>query len=429
MRETTTLSPALADLQDELIGWRAGLLLSPKNTPKPLLANALIALREAPEWLGVLAYNEFALVTMQLKPPPWLKHENNWTPKQWTDRDDALTADWLQHQDIGVTVNVAAIAAETVAKDHSFHPIKDYLESLVWDGVERIANFAASYLGAEATPYHCAVSRCLFISGVARIMRPGCKADYVPILEGAQDRGKSTAIELLFTPWFSDDLAELGTKDAAMQVRVAWGIEIAELASMSRPEIERVKAFITRKVDRFRPSYGRRVIEVPRQSVFIGSTNSDAYLKDETGGRRFWPIRCGGSIDLKAIQRDRGQFWAEAVAQLKAGAPWWIVVTGMVDLVRDEQAARYVDDPWQEPIAQFVRSQTDVSVGEVLSNLLIERGRWTQADQNRVARCLKVLGWERYRGTRPLREWRYRRVVPVESGTDEDGWDQQPVDK
>jgi predicted P-loop ATPase len=429
MRDPTTLTPALADLQDELSGWRAALLLSRKNTPKPLLANALIALREAPEWQGVLAYDEFALVTMQLKPPPWLKHENNWAPQQWTDRDDALTADWLQHQDISVTVNVAAIAAETVAKDYSFHPIKDYLESLVWDGVERIANFAASYLGAEATQYHCAVSRCLFIAAVARITRPGCKADYVPILEGAQDRGKSTAIELLFTPWFSDDLAELGTKDAAMQVRVAWGIEIAELASMTRPEIERVKAFITRKVDRFRPSYGRRVIEVPRQSVFIGSTNSDAYLKDETGGRRFWPIRCGGSIDLKAIQRDRGQFWAEAVAQLKAGAPWWIVDTGMVDLVRDEQAARYVDDPWQEPIAQFVRSQTDISVGEVLSNLLIERGRWTQADQNRVARCLKVLGWERYRGARPLREWRYRRVVPVESGTDEDAWDQQPVDK
>jgi predicted P-loop ATPase len=429
MRDPTTLTPALADLQDELSGWRAALLLSRKNTPKPLLANALIALREAPEWQGVLAYDEFALVTMQLKPPPWLKHENNWAPQQWTDRDDALTADWLQHQDISVTVNVAAIAAETVAKDYSFHPIKDYLESLVWDGVERIANFAASYLGAEATQYHCAVSRCLFIAAVARITRPGCKADYVPILEGAQDRGKSTAIELLFTPWFSDDLAELGTKDAAMQVRVAWGIEIAELASMTRPEIERVKAFITRKVDRFRPSYGRRVIEVPRQSVFIGSTNSDAYLKDETGGRRFWPIRCGGSIDLKAIQRDRGQFWAEAVAQLKAGAPWWIVDTGMVNLVRDEQAARYVDDPWQEPIAQFVRSQTDISVGEVLSNLLIERGRWTQADQNRVARCLKVLGWERYRGARPLREWRYRRVVPVESGTDEDAWDQQPVDK
>ena len=427
MRDLTTLTPILADLQDELSGWRAALLVSAKNAPKPILANALIALREAPEWQGVLAYNEFALVTMQMKPPPWLKHEEKWSPRQWTDRDDALTADWLQHQDIGITVNVAAIAAETVAKDYTFHPIKDYLEKLVWDGVERLANFAWRYLGAEDTLYHRAVSRCLFIAAVARIMRPGCKADYVPILEGAQDKGKSTAIELLFRPWFSDDLAELGTKDAAMQVRVAWGIEIAELASMTRGEIERVKAFITRKVDRFRPSYGRRVVEAPRQSLFIGSTNSDAYLKDETGGRRFWPIRCGSTIDLKTLERDRDQLWAEAVALFKAETPWWIADADIIGLVRDEQAARYVHDPWQEPIAQFLCSQTDVSIGEVLSNLLIERGRWTQSDQNRTARCLKVLGWERYRGPRPLREWRYRRVAPVETGTEDDVWDQQPI--
>ena len=395
MRDTTT-TPTLADLQDELSGWRTALLLSHKNAPKPLLANALIALRHAPEWQAVLAYDEFALVTMQLKPPPWLKHEHNWSVNQWTDRDDALTADWLQHQGIGITVNVAATAAETVAKDHSFHPIKEYLEKLVWDGVERIANFAWRHLGADDTAYHRAVSRCLFIASVARIMRPGCKGRLRADPRGAQDKGKSTAIELLFTPWFSDDLAELGTKDAAMQVRVAWGIEIAELASMTRSEIERVKAFITRKVDRFRPSYGRRVIEVPRQSVFIGSTNSETYLKDETGGRRFWPIRCGGNIDLKAIERDRDQLWAEAVAHFKAGTKWWVTDTDTIALVRDEQADRYVDDAWQEPIARFLRSQADVSIGDVLSNLLIERARWTQADQNGVARCLKVLGWERF---------------------------------
>jgi len=418
MRDPTMVTPALAELQDELNGWRAALLMSSKNTPKPLLANALIALRHAPEWDGVLAYDEFALVTMQLKPPPWLKHEEYWASKQWTDRDDALTADWLQHQGIGVTVSVAATAAETVAKDHSFHPIRDYLESLEWDGKERIANFASDCLGAEASPYHSAVSRCLFVAGVARIMRPGCKADYVPILEGAQDKGKSTAIEFLFSPWFSDDLAELGTKDAAMQVRIAWGIEIAELASMTRGDIERVKAFITRKVDRFRPSYGRRVLEVPRQSVFIGTTNSDAYLKDETGGRRFWPIRCGANIDLKAIERDRDQLWAEAVAQFNAGAKWWIADTDTIGLVRDEQAARYVDDPWREPIATFLDLHADVSIGEVLSNLLIERSHWTQSDQNRVARCLKVLGCERYRGPRPSREWRYCRVAPLKTGTE-----------
>src|SRR5262249_44718291 len=223
---------------------------------------------------------------------------------------------------------------QTVAKERAFHPIKDYLNDLEWDGKKRVEQFATTYLGAEASPYHAAVSKCFLIAAVARIMQPGGKADYMPILEGAQDKGKSTAIETMFAPWFSDDLAELGTKDAAMQVRVAWGIEIAELASMSRPEIERVKAFITRKVDRFRPAYGRHVIEAQRQSIFIGSTNADTYLKDETGGRRFWPIKCG-KIDLKALERDKDQLWAEAVALYGKGVGWWLTDAEIIGAARE----------------------------------------------------------------------------------------------
>src|SRR5262249_5849013 len=219
---------------------------------------------------------------------------------------------------------------------------------LTWDGIKRIDNFAEKYLGAEATEYHRNVSRCMFIAAVARIMRPGCKHDHMPILEAPQGKFKSTAIELLFSPWFTDELAEFGSKDASMQVRAAWGIEVAELAAMTRGEIERVKAFITRKVDRFRPSYGRRVIEVPRQSVFIGSTNIDPDRKDETGGRRFWPIQCG-TIDPEAIKRDRDQLWAEAVALLDAGAVWWLSGVTAVTQAREQQANRYQDDPWQQP--------------------------------------------------------------------------------
>ena len=402
----------LAALQQEQSGWHSDLLRTPNGQPKALLANGIIALRRAPEWQAVLAYDEFALSIIAQKPPPWLKTDNDWTPQRWTDRDDALTTNWLQHQGIGVPVTVAATAVETVARDASFHPVRDYLTSLQWDGNERIPQFAAAYLGAEATPYHDAVSRCTFIAAVARVMQPGCKADYVPILEGAQDKGKSTAIESLFAPWFSDDLAELGTKDAAMQVRIAWGIEIAELASMTRGEIERVKAFITRKVDRFRPSYGRRVIEVPRQSVFVGSTNADAYLKDETGNRRFWPIRCG-TIDLKAIERDRDQLWAEAVAQFKAGHPWWFTKAEEILQAREQQADRYQDDPWQEAVTSYAEGRSSVAVSEILSNvLLLDRSKWTQAEQNRIARCLRKLGWERYQGPRPTRAWLYRPASP-----------------
>jgi predicted P-loop ATPase len=391
------------------IDWRVNLLLTPTKTPRALLANALIALRQAPEWQGVLAYDEFALVTKLMRAPPWVEPQSlSWTPKQWTDRDDVLTANWLQHHDISVNERVAATAVEAVAKDATFHPIKDYLNGLRWDGCNRIENFASDYLGAEEKPYHRAVSHCLFIAAVARIMQPGCKADYVPILEGVQDKGKSTAIELLFSPWFSDDLAELGSKDAAMQIRVAWGIEISELASMARGEIDRIKAFITRKVDRFRPSYGRRVIEVPRQSIFIGSTNADSYLKDETGGRRFWPVRCDGKIRLVGIERDRDQLWAEAVALYKSGMPWWFADGGTILAAREEQADRYIEDPWHESIAKFVRTMPDVSMDEVLTSLGADRSRWTRGDQMRVAACLKVLGWERYRSSLSDRPWRYR---------------------
>jgi predicted P-loop ATPase len=240
-------------------------------------------------------------------------------------------------------------------------------------------------------------------------MQPGCKHDHLPILEAPQGRGKSKAIATLFSPWFTDDLAEFGSKDASMQVRSAWCIEVAELAAMTRGEIERVKAFVTREVDRFRPSYGRRVIEVPRQSVFIGSTNTLAYLKDETGGRRFWPIKCG-AIDAEAIKRDRDQLWAEAVTLFDANSPWWLTDAAAVRQANEQQADRYQEDPWQQPIAKYCQDRTDVAVGEILLELLgIERGRWTQADQNRIARCLIQMGWQRYQTPRPMRAWRYRR--------------------
>ena len=400
----------LDDLDRELKGWRAKLLLSVYKLPKPLLANALIALRDAPEWHGVLGFNDFSLAIMTLRPPPWLKHEDNtWTPRRWTDHDDALATDWLQKEGIGVPVTIVAAAVETVAKDASFHPVRDYLGALVWDGAKRVEKFAARYLGAEETAYHGEISKCTFIAAVARVMQPGCKSDHVPILEGEQDAGKSTAIERLFAPWYTDDLAELGTKDAQMQLHGAWGVEIGELASMKRADIDKVKAFISRKVDRFRPSYGRHVIEAPRQCIFIGSTNADTYLKDETGGRRFWPIKCG-LIDIAAITKDRDQLWAEAVALFNAGAPWWITDGEIIGQARSEQADRYMEDPWQKLISDELESHTDTSVDALLAvPLCIERARRTQADQNRVARCLRQLGWQKYRTTHKPRQWRYRR--------------------
>jgi predicted P-loop ATPase len=406
------MSDRLKALQEQMDGWRLDLELTPTKQPRPLLRNAIIALRRAPEWEGVLAYDEFALATMAMKPPQWLKAQDNaWAPRAWTDHDDVLATDWLQAQGIGVPITVTASAVEAVAKDASFHPVRHYLTGLIWDGTKRVGRFAAAYLGAEDTAYHSEISTRMFIAAVARIMRPGCKHDHMPILEAPQGTGKSRTLRQLFEPWFTDDLAELGSKDASMQVRSAWGVEVAELSAMTRSEIERVKAFITRSVDRFRPSYGRRVIEVPRQAVFFGSTNALEYLKDETGGRRFWPIRCG-RIAYDAIVRDRDQLWAEAVALYNAREPWWLTDEALLLEAHGQQEDRYQGDPWHEFIAKYCADADSVSVADILEALGIERARWTQADQNRVARCLIRLCWERYRSSTKPRSWRYRPSRP-----------------
>lgn len=401
------IDPALLELEEELSGWRSELLCT-KNGPKALLANALTALRKAPEWNGVLAYNEFNMASYAMRPPPWHAANVPWKPQRWTDRDDTLTANWLQHEGIAVTPAITATAVEAVARDRAFHPVRDYLASLQWDGRKRIENFAAALLGAENTLYTRAVSRCMFLAAVARIRDPGCKVDHVVILEGPQGIGKSTALNALFHPWFSDELAELGTKDASMQMAGIWCIEIAELSAMNRSDGERVKAFISRRTDRFRPAYGRRVIEAPRQAIIAGTTNAEAYLKDETGARRFWPIRCS-KIDLDDIRTQRDQLWAEAVVLHESGEAWWFTDPETIAAAREEQDARYVTDPWERPIVEYLRNREDATIEDLLNHaVLVDRSRQSNADQQRVGRILKRIGWQRRRtGPRDKRRWQY----------------------
>jgi predicted P-loop ATPase len=382
---------------DGAAAWRATLKVTNTNEPRAMLANAIIALRDAPDWQGVLAHDEFALRTLAQSPPPWCRGMNGaWRESEWTDYDDTRAAEWLQRNDIRVTSAVAAEAAQAVAKMRSFHPVRNYLADLRWDGKQRIASFARTCLDADDTPYHATAVKCMFVSGVARIMSPGCQADITVILEGAQGLGKSTLLRSTFHPWFTDELADLGSKDAAMQLAGVWGIEISELSGMTRSELEKVKAFLTRREDRFRPSYGRRVLGVKRQCIFIGTTNEHAYLKDATGGRRYLPITCGEKLDVSRVARDKDQLWAEAVHMHKAGESWWIADPSDAKLAREAQEFRYVADPWEDPISEYLEGiDGSVSVSEVLkSAVFVDLNRQGQADQNRVVRCLQRLGWK-----------------------------------
>ena len=415
--------------------WASQLRLDLAGTPERNEANVITALANDEVFAGALVFDEFRQEVLVNRSLPWDEGEVP-LPRPWSDTDDVRCAEWLQRREINVAPVVVGRSVNAVARDIRTHPVRDYLASLVWDSTPRLETWTISHLGAADTALNRAFGALWMISAIARILRPGCKADHMLILEGPQGTRKSTALKVLAgEPWFTDELAEIGSKDAAQQMRGVWIIEIAELDAISRAEVSRIKAFLTRTTDRYRPPYGRYVIEVPRQCVFAGSVNPDTYLRDETGNRRFWPMRCG-DIDIQALARDRDQLWAEALHRYRQGAVWWLTDPALIEAARAEQDARYQSDAWDALIDRWLTVETrrvdrgyagyedwreveteraaplaDVSVGDILQNAIgIEPGRWTRADQMRVAAYLKSRGWERYRArcTHGL-EWRYRR--------------------
>jgi predicted P-loop ATPase len=289
--------------------------------------------------------------------------------------------------------------------------VRTYLNSLYWDGIERVDRWLTSYLGADDTEYSRAVGARWLISAVARIVRPGAKADCCLILEGPQGIRKSTALRTIAYEYFTDELADLGSKDAAMQTRGVWIIELSELDNLSHAEVARIKAFISRTTDRFRPPYGMRLVESPRQCAFAGTVNHGTYLRDETGGRRFWPAVCG-RIDIDALAHDREQLWAEAKVRFESGSVWWLDTADLVQLAAAQQEARYEGDPWEEVIGPWLECRESAAVSEILQKCISKpQAQWTQTDKLRAARCLRAQGWVRYRERRGNRlEWRYRKV-------------------
>jgi putative DNA primase/helicase len=302
--------------------WRARLRTSDKGKPLPDEANVDIALRNAPAIAGLVRYNAFSNRLEITRSTPW----RDVVPgSQWSDRDDTALMQWMQREGISIrSAPSISRCVEAVAKDAEFHPVRDYLKALVWDGTARISGWLVRYMGAKGDPqYLSAVGRRWLISAVARVMRPGCQADHALVLEGLQGAGKSRTARALSVKaeWFADRLPDLHTADAAIQLAGVWVVELAELAAVRKAENEAVKAYLSRTHDNYRPPYGRYRVSVPRQCVFIGSTNESAYLTDRTGNRRFWPVACG-DIDIEILEEHRDQLWAEAYQAFENGEPW-----------------------------------------------------------------------------------------------------------
>jgi predicted P-loop ATPase len=378
------------------LDWKVGLLRSEQGALKPLLANAITLLSNAPPLTGIIKLDEFAARIMLVGAPPWNRAAGEaWVARAWSSTDDIRAAEWLQHQGVAVNSNVAAQAATAVAEKQRYHPVIEYLDGCQWDDKPRLATWLTDFLGAKDCAYTRQVGRCSLIAAVARIRCPGSKVDTMPILEGAQGLGKSTLLRVLFEPWHSDEIADFGSKDAAMQLSGAWLIEISELDAMSRSDAGRIKAFISRTTDRYRPPYGSRVIEQPRSCVFWGTTNSDGYLKDDTGGRRFWPVKVG-RVDIKSLAAARDQLWAEAQHAYRLGEEWWFQSEGVQEAAAAEQRARYEGDPWDAMIEAYVAGRSFITIDELLTKVInLPAGQWGQREQNRVSRCLRSLGLER----------------------------------
>lgn len=385
------------------------LIQTENGAARPILANALIQLRGSE--LRV-AFDSFATQVVIQGRSPW------GSEGKWRDADDSRATDYLQHRGVYVSTPIANEAVSMLAHENTIHPVRDWLADSKWDGEPRLDNWMEIYLGATPTPYLTSVSAKWMISAVARVMRPGCKADYMIVLEGPQRQGKSRALRGLTNghldgdtgvQWFRDSPPEIDKDDIGLYMQGVWVIEIAELEAVRGKQWTKVKSFVSSQVDTFRRKFGRNIQDYPRQCVFAGSTNEDHWGGDPTGLTRFWPVH-GSKIDVDGILRVRDQLWAEARFRYDEGETWWLDAT-TEELARAEQAERQPDDAWTERVSKAVGLMlvSDVSISEVLDKMGLAIERQGHGEAMRTARSLHALGWERYRPARSgARVWRYR---------------------
>jgi predicted P-loop ATPase len=401
--------------------WTNELKLDAKGGIRPNLANLTLFLREHPTWKGVIGYDEFSASVVIQKRPYWgeeLPHA------AWTDHHESLVRIWFEREDIAASQGNCGKAIQAAARANCFNPVRDYLDACarVWDGKPRIDAWLSTYVCADDTPYTRAIGPRWLISGVARIYEPGCKVDYVLVLESQQQgKQKSEALRVLAVQdaWFTDRVSHVNSKDAAQEMAGVWLIEFSELEALLRATASTTKAFITRRSDRYRPPYGKHTIRRPRQSIFAGTINPPVrgYLRDATGSRRIWPVYCDGMIDLEALARDRDQLWAEAVVRYRAGAKWHLETPELEAFATAEQDARFETDVWQERIVTWLGNRKETSVAEILECVFgLVAEKQNRSAQMRVAAILDRLHFTKYRprkkgdahtqDKRPNRYWR-----------------------
>lgn len=381
------------------------------GNPRATCENA----RRAIEALGIKCAKNIFHDRMEIAGHPTQRWQN-----QVSD-EAVLAVRWMVHQryrfDPGTANTNDAIIQLCLL--HHYHPIQDYLDKLAWDGAPRLGNWLHTYLSADASPLNCEFGRLILTAAVRRIRSPGAKFDEILVLEGPEGANKSAAIRVLAgNDNFSDQpILTLDDRSQQEAMRGVWLYEIADLTGISRADIDRVKAFASRTVDRARPAYGRYRVDAPRQCVLFGTTNNEQYLQSQTGNRRWWPVKCG-RVRLDELARDRNQLWAEAVTldkrneEIRLKAEFW-------GAAGELQEARRERDPWEDSLRHVGATDKNVfntaygqeirvsSTDLLCINLQIEPGRLQQAHGKRLLYVMRKLGWDGPKlvwfGDKPLR--------------------------
>lgn len=355
--------------------------------------------------LNNLVYDEFDGKVKITTKMPW--HTTEMVPAEgldWKDSDSiqlqVYFADKLDAACDSKEFSIDTIyrAVTSVAKKNNNHPVRNYLNSLKWDGVQRLNGWLSAVVGCEDSEYTRKVGSSLLIAAVARIYKPGTKFDCVPILEGEQGLGKSRLVRALGGAWVNETMLDLSTKDAIEMLRGKWFIELPEMAVFSRNKQSAIKAFVSREVDRCRAPYARYAEDIPRQCVFIGTINPESdgeYLVDPTGGRRYWPIRCR-KIDIDKLESIRDQLFAEACVRFKASEEPLYMTGKALEGALAAQEERKVREPWYDTILDFLDKYGDepIKPDTILQEALGFRPKDVQKrDSSKVGNVMRDLGY------------------------------------
>lgn len=370
--------------------------LNSQGAPIANLSNVLRVFEGHPELKDVIYFDEFYQQYF---------HKDG---REWTEIDELNIAAWIQRAVRFRSASSLLVhqAAVIVANRAVKNAPRNWMDTLKWDGIERIEHFFVDCFGAADNEYTRAAAKNFWISLAARVYSPGCKVDNMVVLEGGQGIFKSSALNAIGRQWFSEATESVQNKDFYLALQGKILVEIAELDAFSRAEVSKIKQVTSCRTDRFRAPYARAAQDYPRRCIFVGTTNEDTYLRDPTGGRRFWPVRCS-EIRLDVINANHDQLYAEAIARFQRGETWWKMP---LDATKREQEQRRQVDEWENIVEDWLIGKTEVQLRDVIYDALkIDIAKQDYNVQRRVGAVMKLLGWERviaWNGAKSVRVWK-----------------------